>query len=261
MDEKVMLFALSNNASRVLHWCLGSVHLCRQCSRPRKRVANMANQRDPMRELTIKLVKYRKKAGGGRASLLVHAALLLAIAGSAGCSVVMEATRPTPVNLSQFDPGEARDEVVSVIGAPTGSTNASDGASCDSYQLYTRGYGAAGKVGIAVLEGAADAFTLGLAETITSPVEGVTQNERHPVLFCYKDSKLVRLTDSGLLVGAFRSAPVATMASASSPPVTASTGQPVVGGAVDPARMATGATPASSQTPRVEEKDGSSPTE
>jgi hypothetical protein len=222
----------------------------------------MANQRDPMSELTTNLVKYPKKAGCGRASLLVHAALLLAIAGSAGgCSVVMEATRPTPVNLSQFDPGESRDEVISVIGTPTGSTNASDGASCDSYQLYTRGYGAAGKVGIAVLEGAADAFTLGLAETITSPVEGVTQNERHPVLFCYKDSKLVRLTDSCLLVGAFRSVPVATIASATSPPVTASTGQPVVGGAVDPSRTATGATPASSQTPTVEEKDGSSPTE
>jgi hypothetical protein len=221
----------------------------------------MANQKEPMPELTIKLVKFRKKTGSGRASLLVYAALLLAITGSAGCSVLMESTRPTPVNLSQFDPGESRDEVVSVIGAPTGSTNASDGASCDSYQLYTRGYGAAGKVGIAVLEGAADVFTFGLAETISSPIEGVTQNEKHPVLFCYRDSKLVRLTDSGLLVGAFRSAPVATIASASSPPVTASMGQPVVGGAVDPPRTAPGGAPASSQTPTAEEKDRSTPTE
>ncbi len=214
-----------------------------------------------MSERTIKLVKYHKKAGCGRASLLVHAALLLAIAGSAGCSVVMEATRPTPVNLSQFDPGESRDEVISMIGAPTGSANASDGASCDSYQLYTRGYGAGGKVGIAVLEGAADVFTLGLAEAVSSPVEGATRNEKHSVLFCYKDSKLARLTDNGLLAAAFRSVPVATVASATTQTGTAIGGQPAVGATSDSPRAATSATPASWQTPTAEEKDGSSPTE
>ena len=72
-----------------------------------------------------------------------------------------------------------------------------DGATCDYYKLYTRGYGAGGKIPIAVGEAAADVFTIGLAEIVLTPTEGVTRNEKHPVAFCYVNQKLVRVTLEG----------------------------------------------------------------
>ena len=126
-----------------------------------------------------------------------YAGLIASAASITGCSVYVEATRPTPVDLAQFHADESRDQVVETIGTPTGTTNESDGDSCDSYQLYTHGYGSGGKAGLAVLEGAADVFTLGIAEAVTTPVEGATKNEKYPVLFCYKDGKLARLSESG----------------------------------------------------------------
>ncbi len=124
------------------------------------------------------------------AVVLVASGLFLA----AGCSVYMEATRPTPVDLSEYDIGQSRDSVLERLGSPQNTVVESDGASCDLYQLYTKGYGAGGKIPIAVAEGAADFFTLGLAEIVLTPTEGVTKSEKHPIAFCYKDQKIVRLT-------------------------------------------------------------------
>jgi len=83
------------------------------------------------------------------------------------------------------------------LGSPEGTFTESDGASCDNYQLYTKGYGAGGKIPIAVAEGAADVFTLGLAEALLTPTEGATKNEKHPVTFCYKHEDLARITQAG----------------------------------------------------------------
>ncbi len=91
----------------------------------------------------------------------------------------------------------SRDAVLEKLGAPDSTAVESDGTSCDFYKLYTRGYGAGGKIPIAVAEGAADFFTLGLAEIILTPTEGVTKNEKHPVTFCYSGQKLVRITGEG----------------------------------------------------------------
>jgi hypothetical protein len=93
------------------------------------------------------------------------AMLLLSVALMPGCSVYMEATRPTPHNLTQFQPGQARDTVLERLGAPVNTVSETDGASCDFYQLYTHGYGAGGKVPIALVEAAADVFSLGLARS------------------------------------------------------------------------------------------------
>lgn len=134
-----------------------------------------------------------QRYGSGIAVLL----MLPATATLQGCSVYMESTRPTPVDLSQFQPGETRDSVVERLGTPASVASETDGASCDLYNLYTHGYGAAGKAGIAVLEGAADVFTLGLAEVITTPAEGLTKNQTHPVTFCYRDAKLARVGEDG----------------------------------------------------------------
>jgi hypothetical protein len=106
----------------------------------------------------------------------------------------MEATRPSPVDLDQFQPGQTRDSVLEKLGSPTNSVAESTGESCDLYKLYTRGYGAAGKIPIAVAEGAADFFTLGLAEAVMTPAEGVTKNELRPVAFCYRSEILTRAT-------------------------------------------------------------------
>ena len=105
----------------------------------------------------------------------------------------MEANRPTPTNLHKFEVGQSRDSVRQRLGAPDDSVIQTDGTNCDSYQLYTKGYGAGGKVGVALLEGAADVLTLGLTEIVLTPTEVLTKNEQHPVAFCYSSDKLVRV--------------------------------------------------------------------
>jgi hypothetical protein len=121
---------------------------------------------------------------------------LLAACLLSGCSVVMEASRPSPVDTSQFVVGEPRLQVVEALGAPA-ATVKDNGQSCDVYKLYTHGPGGAGKGAIAATEAVADVFTLGLAEVITTPAEGATRNEKHTVTMCYgEDEKLVSQNES-----------------------------------------------------------------
>jgi hypothetical protein len=127
-----------------------------------------------------------------RSIVLFCAALLLA-SSMVACSVYMEATRPTPTDLNYFQVGMTRDQVMAKLGAPDTTQAEPDQTSCDFYKLYTRGYGAGGKIPIAVAEAAADVFTIGLAEIALTPTEGVTKNEKHPVQFCYKGQDLVRI--------------------------------------------------------------------
>jgi len=125
-------------------------------------------------------------------------AVLLLASWIAACSVYMEATRPTPIDTSDYPTGMTRDEVITKLGPPYNTMTEPDGATCDYYKLYTRGYGAGGKIPIAVTEAAADVFTGGLAEIILTPTEGETRNEKHPVAFCYVNQKLVRVTFEGM---------------------------------------------------------------
>jgi hypothetical protein len=54
-----------------------------------------------------------------------------------------------------------------------------------------------GKGAIAATEAVADVFTLGLAEVVSSPIEGGTWNAKHTVTMCYdKDEKLVSQSES-----------------------------------------------------------------
>jgi hypothetical protein len=78
----------------------------------------------------------------------------------------MENTRPTPTDLSQFQPGTVREDILAKIGAPIDSVPHKDGTSCDLHRLYTHGYGEGGKIPISVAETAADFFTIGLAELV-----------------------------------------------------------------------------------------------
>jgi len=144
--------------------CLDRAHLCRALSRH-------------PREMDI------------RRPRIVPIVIAFAAWASA-CSPVLEMTRPSPTDLSQFQTGAARDSVIEQLGPPLATNAQADGTSCDTYQLYTKGYGVAGKVPVALVETAADVFTVGLAEVVLTPAEGVTRNETHPVTFCYRDGKL-----------------------------------------------------------------------
>jgi hypothetical protein len=113
------------------------------------------------------------------------------------CAPVMEATRPSPVNLSQFKLGDSRASVISELGSPV-SSHKEDQRFCDIYQLYTRGTPAVGRAAIATGEAVADVFTLGLSEVVFTPVEGATRNSKHTVLFCYSssDNKLISVKEA-----------------------------------------------------------------
>jgi hypothetical protein len=124
---------------------------------------------------------------------------LITIAGFiAGCSVVMEATRPAPVRLAEFDPGESRDDVVAKLGEPISTTTDADGASCDLYSLPLAGYGNWAKAGIAFGEFLADVGTIGIAEVVSTPTEAATRNKMTPVWFCYRKGLLARVTPKRL---------------------------------------------------------------
>jgi hypothetical protein len=65
---------------------------------------------------------------------LIRAAAVT-FAALSGCSVYMEATRPTPVELDEYQIGQTRDSVLERLGAPEGTAKESDGASCDFYNF------------------------------------------------------------------------------------------------------------------------------
>ena len=128
-------------------------------------------------------------------------AIVLALSLCA-CSTVMEFQRPDPIDLAQFHPGERRIDVVKVLGPPLTSMN--DGPkSCDIYHLYTHGPNAMGKAGIALVEGAADVLTLGVAEVVSTPVEAGTKNSLYPVTMCYdKNAVLLSVDEASQPIGA-----------------------------------------------------------
>lgn len=108
----------------------------------------------------------------------------------------MQVTRPTPVDIKQFATGQKRDLVREQLGAPYEAETETDGEQCDTYALYTKGYGDEVKIPIAMTEAAADAFSFGLAEIVLTPVEFKTRNSRYPVTFCYQEDRLASVTES-----------------------------------------------------------------
>ena len=74
--------------------------------------------------------------------------ILLVVCFVSGCSVYMEATRPTPVDLGKFHPGDSRSSVTQELGSPVTTSKGAGGTTCDLYLLYTKGYGVAGKAPI-----------------------------------------------------------------------------------------------------------------
>jgi len=126
--------------------------------------------------------------------------VLIAMLLGCGCSPVMEATRPSPVDVGQLAVGESRAEVEAELGPPVSNVT-NRGKSCDIYKLYTHGPNGVEKGAIAVGEAAADVVTLGLAEILLTPAEAATQNERHVVMVCFSDdsddARLKTVRESG----------------------------------------------------------------
>jgi hypothetical protein len=128
-------------------------------------------------------------------SLKISIQCLAFLALLCSCAPVMEATRPDPVDLSQFVPGENRLNVIAEVGNPL-ATEKDGKQSCDVYKLFTHGPEAAGKGAIAAGEAVADVFTLGLTEVVFTPAEAATRNSKHTVIFCYENNKLVSVKES-----------------------------------------------------------------
>ena len=123
--------------------------------------------------------------------------MTLALMLLGGCSTVMEYNRPAPTSLDGITLGQQRIDIISHIGVPTTSVKNGDD-SCDVYKLFTKGPTGAAKGAVILGEGAADFFTLGLAELALTPAEAATKSHPHTVLFCYSpDEKLVSLRDEG----------------------------------------------------------------
>jgi len=123
---------------------------------------------------------------------------LLLMPWMAGCSPYMEATRPSPVDLTVFHNGDTQDSVETRLGAPAHQMTNADAEKCDSYLLYTNAVGAWGRTPIIILEVAADVFTVCLAEVLMTPTEMLTKNDKYPVTFCFKDDKLASVTKSDI---------------------------------------------------------------
>lgn len=164
--------------------------------------------------------------------------VVLVVCVVSGCSVYMESTRPSPVELGKFQPGDSRTAVMEQLGSPVTTSKTADGTSCDLYLLYLRGYGYGGKVPIAIAEAGADVFTIGLAEIVLSPTEAATRNEKKPVWFCYQNDALLSVTpksaESGTPTSTSTPTSTPSPASASPSPTTSIESTPIPSGSPTP---------------------------
>ena len=178
---------------------------------------------------------------------LKYIVLLLCVLS--GCSVYMEATRPSPIDLGKFHPGDSRASVTDQLGAPVTSSTGAGGTSCDLYLLYITGYGYGGKVPLAVAEAAADVFTIGLAEIVLSPTESVTRNEKKQVWFCYQNDALLSVTAQSASASPSPTAtPTPSAESANGSPAATLASTPVLSASPTPSGLATPASAATATT-------------
>jgi len=88
------------------------------------------------------------------------------------CSVVMATSGPECRDLSVLKRGTDRYQVLAELGQPVATEVEADGRKCDIFRFMQGQHGAV-KAGKALLYGAADVLTFGVAELVTTPVEGV----------------------------------------------------------------------------------------
>jgi len=95
----------------------------------------------------------------------------LTIVMSSGCSVFMAAKQPGKKNVELFKVGTPRGLLLAEFGLPI-YTEDKKGKKVEIFK-FVQGYSAGAKAGRAVFHGAADVFTLGLWEVVSTPAEGI----------------------------------------------------------------------------------------
>jgi len=88
------------------------------------------------------------------------------------CSVVMATSGPECKDLSVLKRGTDRYQVLAELGQPVASEIEENGRKCDIFTFMQGQHGSV-KAGKALLYGTADVLTLGIAELVTTPLEGV----------------------------------------------------------------------------------------
>lgn len=110
-----------------------------------------------------------------------------------GCSVFMAANQPSEKNVSLFNQGTLRTQLISEFGAPSNTKKNPDGTTCDIF-TFTQGYSGGAKATRAIAHGLADIFTLGLWEVIGTPTEAILSGDNVSYQACYnKDDSVTKI--------------------------------------------------------------------
>ena len=119
--------------------------------------------------------------------LVARIAAALVLAGLSACGPYMEATRPNPVKLADYNDGNwDRGKIGEQLGKPL-NTVAYGENSCDVYNLYVRGIDSRGtKVALATGESVIDVMFLGLPELMfTLSERDFDRQDKGTVYMCF----------------------------------------------------------------------------
>jgi hypothetical protein len=107
-----------------------------------------------------------------------------------GCSVKSAMSQPDKKDVSVFNRGTPRFEVIGEVGQPVDIQKNDDGTITDTYS-FIQGYSKGAKAGRAIGHGIMDVMTLGLWEIVGSPTEAIASGDKVVVRVKYDKSKLV----------------------------------------------------------------------
>jgi len=107
-----------------------------------------------------------------------------------GCSVHSAMNQPSKKDVSVFNRGTPRFEVIGEVGEPVDTQKNDDGTITDTYS-FIQGYSKGAKAGRALGHGLMDVATLGLWEIIGSPTEAIASGDKVVVRVKYDKTKLV----------------------------------------------------------------------
>ncbi|MDA8089855.1 MAG: hypothetical protein M0Z61_06505 [Nitrospiraceae bacterium] len=109
-----------------------------------------------------------------------------------GCSVFLAARQPDKKDLSVCDIGTSRSLVLSEFGKPLYSSK--DGDYNYDIFAFVQGYSRGTRTGRALFHGVADVFTLGLWETVGTPIEIAASGTKMRIKITYdKDNRVMKV--------------------------------------------------------------------
>ena len=116
--------------------------------------------------------------------------ILWSVIGLAGCSVFMAANQPDKKDVSVFNRGTPRVNVIAECGVPLSTYKDKDGRRFDLF-VFEQGYSDGAKAGRTLFHSAADVLTLGLWELVGTPIEIVADGTEVKVQVRYDESDRV----------------------------------------------------------------------